>query len=197
MIITTFATGVYLSEETYDISNKEIDLIKKEDTHLNNGGNLTSTDSYVLNNYKSIKSFIVDEVNKLFYKKLNVNPNVTIDITQSWFNYNRKGNTHHIHNHRNSIISGIMYLQGTSGTTVFKRPNDLSFVNLFDFDIQLENEYNNREFYMLPQVGKLILFPSMLEHYVTENKNNETRITLSFNTFIKGDFGVKKRLTKI
>ena len=197
MIITTFATGVYLSEETYDISNKEIDLIKKEDTHLNNGGNSTSTDSYVLNNYKSIKSFIVDEVNKLFYKKLNVNPNVTIDITQSWFNYNRKGNTHHIHNHRNSIISGIMYLQGTSGTTVFKRPNDLSFVNLFDFDIQLENEYNNREFYMLPQVGKLILFPSMLEHYVTENKNNETRITLSFNTFIKGDFGVKKRLTKI
>ena len=196
-MLTTFATGVYLSDNIYNLSSEETMLIETEKTRPNYGGNSTSTDSYVLNNYKSIKSFIVDEVNKLFYKKLHVNTNVAIDITQSWFNYNKKGNTHHIHNHRNSVISGIMYLQGTSGATIFKRPNDLGIASLFDFDTTQINEFNNNEFYINPEIGKLILFPSMMEHYVAENKNDETRITLSFNTFFKGSFGVEDRLTKV
>ena len=196
MMLTTFATGVYLSDDIYNLSSKETMLIRTEKTQSNYGGNSASTDRYVLNKHKSIKSFIVNEVNKLFYKKLNVNTNVAIDITQSWFNYNKKEKRHHNHNHRNSVISGIMYLQGTSGATVFKRPNDLGFASLFDFDTTQINEFNNNEFYIYPEIGKLILFPSMMEHYVMENKNDETRITLSFNTFFKGSFGVEDRLTK-
>ena len=35
-----------------------------------------------------------------------------------------------------------------------------------------------------PEKGKLVLFPSWLEHYVEPNLTNENRISLSFDTKI-------------
>ena len=49
---------------------------------------------------------------------------------------------------------------------------------------------------MLPmKKGELILFPSNLQHSVPANQSDEDRISLSFNTWIKGDIGDKEKLT--
>ena len=49
---------------------------------------------------------------------------------------------------------------------------------------------------MLPMKrGELILFPSNLSHSVPINQSDEERISLSFNTWPKGNMGDIKSLT--
>jgi ectoine hydroxylase-related dioxygenase (phytanoyl-CoA dioxygenase family) len=49
---------------------------------------------------------------------------------------------------------------------------------------------------MMPmKKGELIIFPSNLWHSVPSNKSKIERISLSFNTWIKGSFGQKRELT--
>jgi ectoine hydroxylase-related dioxygenase (phytanoyl-CoA dioxygenase family) len=45
--------------------------------------------------------------------------------------------------------------------------------------------------------GELLLFLSTLEHSVLENKSEEDRISISFNTFTKGSIGSIEDLTYI
>jgi len=45
--------------------------------------------------------------------------------------------------------------------------------------------------------GELILFPSNIQHSVPVNQSDEERISLSFNTWIKGNMGKEKMLTYI
>ena len=51
---------------------------------------------------------------------------------------------------------------------------------------------------MLPMVdGELVLFPSSLRHSVPFNKGNETRYSMSFNTFSIDELGSKESLTHL
>ena len=49
------------------------------------------------------------------------------------------------------------------------------------------NLFNSNSLYLPVSSGQLVLFPSYLEHSVPVLKENVTRISLSFNTFIIGD----------
>lgn len=49
---------------------------------------------------------------------------------------------------------------------------------VFEYPI---NQYQTKRYYINPFVGRYILFPSTLNHFVTKNKSNEKRISLSFN----------------
>ena len=60
------------------------------------------------------------------------------------------------------------------------------------------NNYNhfNSSYFTLPMnEGELILFPSNLQHSVPQNESDEERISLSFNTWAKGNLGNEKDLT--
>jgi ectoine hydroxylase-related dioxygenase (phytanoyl-CoA dioxygenase family) len=51
------------------------------------------------------------------------------------------------------------------------------------------NEFNAAKITVNLPTGSLILFPSKLFHQVPENKETEDRITLAFNSFLKGKLG--------
>lgn len=83
-----------------------------------------------------------------------------------WFNTSTKGQSTRIHNHhQKSIISGVYYLE------VPKNSANLFFKNNKD---KLEIESKK---------GRLIFFPSELDHYVLENKSEDPRISLAFNFY--------------
>jgi hypothetical protein len=54
-------------------------------------------------------------------------------------------------------------------------------------DIKSKNFYNDRSYRITPQEGMILLFPSYLKHQVDYNKSNDTRLSLAFNYFIKGE----------
>ena len=84
-----------------------------------------------------------------------------------WFNMARPGESTGVHNHKDeSTISGVYYLQV---------PPDSSDLYFLPVDAV--------EFSVKAVVGRMILFPSHLDHYVTENRSNEPRISLAFNCY--------------
>ena len=114
-------------------------------------------------------------------------------ITQSWLNKNKKGESHHEHQHPNSMVSGVWYPQ------IHESLPPIQFRHKGQRDISLQTEkYNtfNSATFMLPmKKGELILFPSNLTHSVPPNQSDEERISLSFNTWPKGNLGDVKSLT--
>jgi hypothetical protein len=96
--------------------------------------------------------------------------------------------------HPNSFMSGILYLSEdhSGGLTEFMTDN--LWWNNFKW-LMFGNNPNARTINQkyAPQKGKLLLFPSELQHGVTAVIDNSTRYTISFNTFFSGPISDTKK----
>ena len=68
---------------------------------------------------------------------------------------------------------------------------------LLNLNVKKANLYNSNRVWFNPINNHLFLFPSSLMHEVTVNSSNTTRISISFNTFIKGPTGTDQGHTRI
>ena len=112
-------------------------------------------------------------------------------ITHCWMNRTNIGESHHLHSHQNSIVSGVFYLKTVKDrdTITFHKLNQ----NIIEPYAQVYNEYNCHDFSYEAKEMQLILFPSTLPHSVRPiSGDTDTRISISFNTFVTGsiDSGV-------
>lgn len=97
-------------------------------------------------------------------------------IHESWMTSTGKGEFAHIHHHHLSTdLSGAYYYKtsGDDGAIFFMNPCPMFST------FMLEHLTNN--FTITPQVGKLLLFPSWLEHGVHVNNTDHERMSVSFN----------------
>jgi uncharacterized protein (TIGR02466 family) len=161
-----------------------IDLSKIEWTE--NYNNWISKSQNILEHpdLEPIAQVVFDGVCEYFYGIMRANQKAEIAITESWLNKTEKGQIHHRHYHPNSIFSAIVYLQteGETGQTKFIT----SEYQTLEYDIDESNLYNSKSWSVTPKVGDMLVFPSSVEHMVTEYQGNTPRITLSFNTFLRG-----------
>lgn len=193
-IARLFSTPVFQSPETYKFNKSELEFIDKqrENAIINQSGNLFSKNNYVLESpeMKNLKEFCNNNLFIFFYDSFKVKKDIEIYITQSWINFNQKNTSHHRHKHVNSIISSVIFIKGEMCPITFYNSERNLFGNLLSFeDFTAPNENNNSRVYFNNQNGKLFLFPSTLMHSVERNKSDVERISLSFNTFIKGQLG--------
>ena len=104
-----------------------------------------------------------------------------ICITESWINITERGQFQHYHDHSGNDISGVFYHQSTGSTDegeiVFKSPAPGVAQS------KLMSCQSNKVYYP-PKKGRLMLFPSVLEHAVMPNKTDNKRISISFNAQI-------------
>ena len=158
--------------------------------HQNVGGNFTSTNHYVLENdyMYDIKSYLLYHVKNYGYNVLKMPKTIEFYITQSWINVNHSETHHHPHKHANSLFSGTYYIKGKTPIVFYKQRE--VFQN-FEFDHDELNEFNSKEFHVDIKPGRLVLFPSTLQHQVPTNKEKDQRISLSFNVFFKGNLKPK------
>ena len=182
---------------------KELEWIRncecrKENSGGDGGGqkihyNRQSEDTFVLDRPElaNIRAFIEAKLHE-FVTKIYASTDKLV-ITQSWLNKSKKGESHHEHVHPNSMISGVWYPQ------IHEQLPPIQFRSRQQRDVALQTEkYNtfNSATFMLPmKKGELILFPSNLTHSVPTNVGEEERISLSFNTWPKGNMGDIKSLT--
>jgi uncharacterized protein (TIGR02466 family) len=105
-------------------------------------------------------------------------------ITESWVNYANNSESHEWHNHTNSIISGVFYIEATDDAIEFKSPKPY---NQIMPEPDYFNEYNSSQWWLPARTATLYLFPSWLHHGVPVFENREEdRISIAFNTFLKG-----------
>ena len=116
-------------------------------------------------------------------------------ITQSWLNYTKTDQFHHMHNHPNSYISGVFYID------VDDKVDKITFLKKPYPTIELVptkyNIFNSNSWWYSVKNGDLLLFPSYLTHGVDKKKETNNRISLSFNVFFKGTIGKKLQLTEL
>ena len=188
-VILMFPVPVWVTPFNGEDYSSELEWIK----NLEIKDNRVSVDNFVLDSpiMANIRSFIESTISK--YTSQIWKYEQEFYITQSWVNRKGKGDSHQVHTHPNSIISGVWYPQVTKDSCIL-------FQSLLENAIQLEPvEWTemNADAYQLPvNMGDLILFPSYLQHCLPYPHSSDTeRISLSFNTWIRGSLGKKENLT--
>ena len=201
-LMQLFPTPVLICPYPVDYT-KELEWINNQECRKENQGgdaggqkihyNRQSEDTFVLDRpeLSNIRAFIEAKLHE-FVTKIYASTDKLV-ITQSWLNKSKKGESHHEHVHPNSMISGVWYPQ------IHEQMPPIQFRSRSQRDVSLQTEkYNtfNSATFMLPMKrGELILFPSNLTHSVPTNVGEEERISLSFNTWPKGNMGDIKSLT--
>ena len=169
------------------IKIKQLKFIK----NAGGGGNSISSDFYILDNdeLSDIKKVLTDSVNEYFKEIVNPGKDVELYITNSWINVNKNGESHHLHKHTNSVVSVVFYIDTCEGDTIsFRNQNCEVFGNL-KFNNSPKTKWTVPEWDVQAFNNTLIIFPSSLLHLVKPRPNicTGTRISLSLNTWIKGD----------
>jgi hypothetical protein len=113
IIHSLFPTPVFFSSLERKLTPLEIKFLnKKEKDTYHNEGNITSNDNYVLNEkpFLNLKNELDLKVKEYFDKIICPSNKVKPYITQSWLNYTKRNQYHHKHQHPNSLVSGVFYI---------------------------------------------------------------------------------------
>jgi uncharacterized protein (TIGR02466 family) len=197
-INSIFPTPIYISKLNRELTNKELSFIDKTKNDCGkNEGNITSNNNYILNNkeFKNLKEELDLRVQDYFQKVISPTDAITPYITQSWLNYTETNQYHHKHAHPNSLVSGVFYINCDDKFDKIKFFNDK--YKTIKPEIKDWNIWNSESWWFSVKTGDVILFPSSLTHMVETKEGTNTRISLAFNTFIKGKIGNNKNLTEL
>ncbi len=175
-MIDLFPTPLYIEPITIEENNW--DNIRMESC----GNGLTSVSRNILN----ILPLLTQQVYYHIDQYLQLTGHKTkINITSSWLNFHRYMDYAQTHYHSNSIISGVIFIviPPNSGNFCIRKPH--SFTKDFSMVTKLntthDTSYNTEEFILKPMNNTIALFPSVLQHDVTPNYTDHTRITLAFD----------------
>ena len=174
----------------------EKEYLSNQDRYKNIG-NLSGVDRNILEkeNLIDLRKFIEDSLHEYVMSTICPKYDTYLRITQSWLNWTEQGQFHHMHNHPNSLISGVFYVNAN------KEADKIYFYKSEYSQIQISpaewNIYNSARWWFSVGSGDLILFPSSLMHSVETVSGNETRISIAFNTFPVGHLGEEAGLTYV
>lgn len=195
-IIPLFPTAVGRTTLDRSLSESEMKFINELEVRPNKG-NTTSKNSYVLKEkpLEKLAEFCLESANKYFQEVYKPKEDLNLYITQSWVNYTERGGFHHKHSHQNSFISGVFYVNASVES------DKVYFYNESYKQIKVQptewNVWNSESWWLEVGTGTLYLFPSSLTHDVPGVENDGRRISLSFNTFIKGAIGSYEHLAEL
>ena len=204
MIYDVFPTPVYRSNLGQRITQEQLDYCRKLEL-IDNEKNKSSKNDNVLSSFyfKNILDFIGKEIWHFAHNVYGYDDSkVQFYITQSWVNITKKNQAHHAHTHSNSIFSGVFYIkvEETDSISFIRREKHYPFVNdiiIPKKDLTEDSEkYAGINFNCNIREGDLLLFESMLPHYYDPIETDE-RISLSFNTFVKGELGHRDQMTHL
>ena len=182
---------VYQSEiKTKDEWKEKIISLKYNRTNIGNSD--ISEDRNILKDMPDLKSKIDFHLENYIRKYLHIKKELNFYMLNSWVNIHRPNDWSQIHNHGNSLISGVYYpiFPKDSGHIQFHKSNR---INLFDQCIMMEYDedtiVNAGRYQIDVSEDLIVLFPSHLEHSVNKNISNKNRYSLAFNYYVRGKLG--------
>jgi len=193
-----FPTPVGFVQIDEALNKKMLEFIKIKQLKIikngGGGGNSISSDVNILENdeLSDIKKVLTDSVNQYFKEMVNNDKDTKLYITNSWINVNKNGESHHSHKHPNSMVSAILYIDTCEEDTItFTKPSYELFGNFIYSENNQTTMWDSTDWTVATTINTLILFPSTLHHRVLPRPNTctGTRISLSFNTWVKGKIG--------
>jgi len=182
-----FATGVY-KNILRPLTAEELDFIKSRPKAPQGSGNLMSRSRQVLdfNELADLKKLFLENIKEYVENIMHIQNELY--ITSSWISYTEAKQGHNLHNHPNSILSGCFYVdvEKSQPSITFSR---MTSPFVFSMTPKTFNSFNSAEWSVPVKDNMLLLFPSSCFHSVDVNQTPNTRISISFDTFIKGTVG--------
>jgi len=193
-----FPVPVMFNSMEREFTKAELNAVKDHSTKTyQNQGNTTSLDNYILNapEFSDLKTFVQEHIETYVAKVYKPRYEVKPYITQSWLNWTRPGEYHHTHEHPNSFISGVLYVN--ADPTEDKIKFHKSGYQQINLDTDNYDVFNSKSWWFNVKTGGIVIFPSSLTHNVEQVTAGETRISIAFNTFLKGTIGDNRSLTEL
>ena len=151
-----------------DIDTSKIS-IDEEKSRVRFGSEINS--SHGLNN--KIDQNCLDYIYKIIVKNLNevISIPYIVQLSNIWKNYYKPNDFQEKHIHAKSDFSFIIY-DSIDSDTVFVHPAHYLIKEKYGDKNIFETEYSIKN-----KIGKIIIFPSFLEHYVKKQKSSGTTIS--------------------
>ena len=184
-------TAVYKDKLGYKLTSQQRDTLDNLVIHPNE----LSEEMGILDRpeFKSMKDVVFSHVKKYEKDVCGFKSSLSFKLTESWYKETVPGDDHIDHNHPNSMLSGVVYLNVPKGNTHHEGLNLIHVENRGVFkhhDFRYDytpTKYNQISTFIPVETGDIVLFPSYLYHFVSRNESeNESRRIISFNTFIQG-----------
>ena len=181
-----------------DFTKEELsffDILSKDLTP--NESNRNTKNNYILESpeLSGLKENILFCLKNYLYNVVSAEPGrLQPYITQSWLNFTEKGQYHQTHYHPNSFISGTLYIQVSEGDTVTFMKGEKNIIGIEKPVVR--NKFNSDAWKFPVKQNHILLFPGSIDHMVEVKKTEGTRISLAFNSFVKGTLGVGEALSE-
>ena len=184
-IIPLFPQALYRSVFR-PITDEELRIIDNFPVEKQPLGNHTSQAPYFLSEpgLENLKNDLHKHITT--YVKEIIKADFDVYITNSWKNLTKPGDQHMIHNHTNSILSGCLYIRSSyiQPTISFTRG---SCPYMLAFETDEYTPFNALEWTIPVEDNNIIIFPSSIHHYVKPNTSSRERLSIAFNTFVRGN----------
>lgn len=189
-MMNMFAVPVYRSTLGRSFSDQELTFFRETlQGAVPAVNNQSSVDKRVLASpaMGALREFIEAHLKQYMLTVFSTANDVSLQITQSWLTLSGKGQSHHVHTHPNSVVSGVLYinLAPVDGINFYRNEDNI----WYELVRQQDNYYNAYQYFVQCSVGDLLLFPSNVRHGVRPVTQDLQRISLSFNTFFSGQLG--------
>jgi|APCry1669193128_1035447.scaffolds.fasta_scaffold37034_2 uncharacterized protein (TIGR02466 family) len=159
----------------------------------------TTKNKRILDTVPSIKAWIQLQLDK--YAR-DIMGSEKLQFTQSWaIKHENIPQSIFTHSHANSIISGSYYIDAPTGSEAltFIKPSYVGGGPVVEYEKDFQNKpwlYDEIKFGA--NTGRLILFPSNLQHAVMGYQTmRQRRCVLAFNTWFAGPIGTEEGLTRL
>jgi uncharacterized protein (TIGR02466 family) len=154
-----------------------------------------SLNRYIFKKFTKEKKIFLDYFNTHYKDNILKQYHSTFEITTSWATKSLRGSFGQYHNHCNSMYSGVFYFDNMNTPLQFGYgPNAQRF--MLEDPVEW-NIHNSRIWPIYPRKNHLIIFPSYLQHRICTNYKDPERISIAFNLFPVGEFGVGDSMLKV
>tara|TARA_R100001460_G_scaffold108346_2_gene159181 strand:- start:378 stop:998 length:621 start_codon:yes stop_codon:yes gene_type:complete len=199
VVHSLFGVHVYATKLNREFNSEEIKEINEhQNKSVKNVSNFSTINTYILNEpvFSNLKNDLHIVVKDYFDKIIRPKEEtITPYITQSWLNYTREKEYHHMHSHSNSILSGVLYIKSDPENDMIDFYDPIE--NQFEIPTKEFTQYNSKKWSFKVSEKDILLFPSNTKHSVQIKNKNNLRISLAFNVFVKGKMGNNFDLTEL
>jgi uncharacterized protein (TIGR02466 family) len=182
-----FATPIYVKDVGSQEFNSRLEQNIINWSNQDKGLNRTNMNGWHSTDDMHTKPEYKELVDLLFQAQLHIYKDQNLDsepfLGNMWANINPPGGYNRPHMHPNSLWSGVYYIK-TPKNCGHLKVEDPKSVALMSMPRRKEgplDSYLWREVHFEPVAGRLIMFPSWLNHCVDPNQSNDIRISVSFN----------------
>jgi len=200
-VLSMFPVPLYVGRLEHGIGAEEARFIDQSEYEAaTTDGNRVSHDRRILDHPRlaQLKALVLSHLDAYCENVLCTDNRLY--LTQSWTNKNGPGTQHQSHYHANSVLSGTLYF-GADGGDIAQDVPPIVFKSDRKTAVQAnykqQNIFTADSFSFRPRASVVVLFPSILEHFVPVNPGAAMRTSLAFNTFLKGEVGEDRNLTAL